>query len=303
MNCNDAFDCMTDPASGRKHQLTAHLEQCPRCRQMREVLEPALELFGPASPQAREAVEGHSGLPFGKSGSSPLVTPETIRLAQNAASRLNRGARRDRDLLRRMVALSVRYTTALAIGALVAFCVVGVSENRGTSGVAAASCLWTDAREPDATLELRAPALVAACVACHVEESRSPGRPGGGPSATACLWQLAHGSRLATAADAKRSNPHGVVVSCVSCHLEKAKSDDNSGSALVFPRTEALPAALEAARIVAIDRMSTLPPWPAECTEWVNRAVAAANCEATFEAREMQDLAGAPMLPSGQMHS
>lgn len=42
MNCDQAFDAITDPTGAESAALQAHLAQCPRCREMRETLAPAL---------------------------------------------------------------------------------------------------------------------------------------------------------------------------------------------------------------------------------------------------------------------
>ena len=45
MNCDTAFDLMTDPETAGSSALARHLESCPRCRQMQQTLAPALDFL------------------------------------------------------------------------------------------------------------------------------------------------------------------------------------------------------------------------------------------------------------------
>ncbi len=47
MNCDTAFDLMTDAEGAGSLALANHLAGCPRCRQMQETLAPALEFLNP----------------------------------------------------------------------------------------------------------------------------------------------------------------------------------------------------------------------------------------------------------------
>jgi len=51
MNCDEAFDAITDADGRNTDQFRWHLDRCPRCRQMQQVLEPALALFDSAADQ------------------------------------------------------------------------------------------------------------------------------------------------------------------------------------------------------------------------------------------------------------
>lgn len=55
MNCDQAFDAMTDPTGSAAGALREHLSCCPRCRQMRETLAPALEAFADVRDLSRNA--------------------------------------------------------------------------------------------------------------------------------------------------------------------------------------------------------------------------------------------------------
>ena len=45
MNCDDVFEALTDPALSQSAELERHLANCPRCRQLQQVLEPARSLL------------------------------------------------------------------------------------------------------------------------------------------------------------------------------------------------------------------------------------------------------------------
>ena len=47
MNCDTAFDLMTDAGGCQSAALALHLRGCPRCRQMQETLAPALGFVVP----------------------------------------------------------------------------------------------------------------------------------------------------------------------------------------------------------------------------------------------------------------
>ncbi len=50
MNCDTAFDLMTDAEGAASLALANHLAGCPRCRQMQETLAPALVFLSPQEP-------------------------------------------------------------------------------------------------------------------------------------------------------------------------------------------------------------------------------------------------------------
>jgi hypothetical protein len=46
LTCDQTFDCLTDPIHRHNESVEQHLDACPRCRDMADALEPALDLFG-----------------------------------------------------------------------------------------------------------------------------------------------------------------------------------------------------------------------------------------------------------------
>src|SRR4051812_49066212 len=106
MNCDQAFDCLTD--SGRRHspQLEEHLAHCERCRQMQDTLEPALDLFDELIPEPDLS---------GRVATAQTIAPESVRIAEQAAARLQ--SRSPRPPARRRASI-VRYAAAAMVGAL-----------------------------------------------------------------------------------------------------------------------------------------------------------------------------------------
>ncbi len=79
MNCDQAFECITDPTVVGDDALDAHLQNCPRCRDMAEILEPALRFVNGQSEQSwSEAELGFS--PSDRGPSHETVSLTTGRL-------------------------------------------------------------------------------------------------------------------------------------------------------------------------------------------------------------------------------
>src|SRR5262245_18890231 len=104
MNCDQAFDCLTDP--GRRHspQLEEHLAHCERCRQMQDTLEPALDLFDELIPEPDVSARG----------GAPTIAQEQVRVAEQAAARLLAAGPKPPAHRRASI---VRYSAAAMVGA------------------------------------------------------------------------------------------------------------------------------------------------------------------------------------------
>lgn len=158
MNCDEAFDCLTDPRRRHDAALARHLEGCPRCRRMQETLEPALDLFYELAEEP-----DLSGLP-------PLAgtaSSETVRVAEQTAARLQSHA----APRRRLGFAALRYAAMALMGAGV-MAALGYLEQKSPPEQPASGCLW---RAADAlpvtpgsgtTVTLR-------CMGCHVTYDRS----------------------------------------------------------------------------------------------------------------------------------
>lgn len=157
MNCDQAFDCLTDPQRRETPELGRHLERCPRCRTMRDTLEPALDLFDDLAIEPDLSAAASGGL---------SAAPETLQLAEQTAARLSaRGQRR--QSARGSWRLGLRYAAALLFGAGLALAVRSpATDDVEHSG--AAECLWLNRSAAD-ELNPTSRAVTAQCMSCHFE--------------------------------------------------------------------------------------------------------------------------------------
>src|SRR5262249_52019000 len=92
MNCDDAFDALTDPAGADAAQLADHLAVCPRCRELKQVLEPALSMLCGDLPAESGIPETLTKLSQenDQAGASQkcFLSVEAVGLAEAAAARL-----------------------------------------------------------------------------------------------------------------------------------------------------------------------------------------------------------------------
>jgi len=156
IDCDQAFDCMTDAARRESPELRGHLETCPRCRQMSETLAPALDLLsGPVPPWMQaEPVSGSS---------APSAT--AVQVAQRTSKRLrgwheNPFGRWGSPILAGLVG---------AAAGLVAMAVVPPPQAAAPADVPPI-CTWKDR---DTTPPRDARTLTLSCVVCHLERDRS----------------------------------------------------------------------------------------------------------------------------------
>ena len=128
MNCDDVFDALTDPLTLRKPtaQLEAHLAGCPRCRQMREVIEPARSLLCGELPIERVPGSEHPSDTGRMSEKRPLLTLESVGMAEAIASQLAAGSRKNRprrwSLANPRLLAVVRGTALVLFGAVAVYC-------------------------------------------------------------------------------------------------------------------------------------------------------------------------------------
>lgn len=167
MNCDQAFDCLTD--SGRRHspQLEEHLARCPRCRQMLDTLEPALDLFDDLVPEP--------DLSFRTT--TRTVTQESVRVAEQAASRLLSAGTQPPAGRRTPV---LRYAAAAMIGAALMGLMGTINKGPAPAfnsaaeakvpGVEESKCPW-ELKTFDRDLYPTESALAVACMKCHHDRS------------------------------------------------------------------------------------------------------------------------------------
>jgi hypothetical protein len=180
MNCDQAFEHLTDPELADSSELHRHLAGCPRCRDMQATLAPALALFArdpavPGSmPEPRPA--GPSALDVASVPCEELnppapafLTTEAIEIAEIAAERLSM-----RRIPRREQGWHVvlRYAAVFIIGCGLVFTVAGGRLGGGAPAAApvreVADCTREEAARNDLALRLPARQVVQSCVACHL---------------------------------------------------------------------------------------------------------------------------------------
>ena len=88
MNCDTAFDLMTDAKGSRSGALAQHFETCTRCRQMQETLAPALEFLTQDEPSYDFSSGSMDSAASDAGGRQPFVTVDSLKIAQQAARRL-----------------------------------------------------------------------------------------------------------------------------------------------------------------------------------------------------------------------
>lgn len=165
MNCDMAFDLMTDAKTAGSSALARHLESCPRCRQMQETLAPALSLLSQDAPVDPSPEYPSAAGEAGVRARQPMVTVEALKIAEQAATRLTAPFETPHVRLKRLAGRSIRYAAAFAGGLLLA---VTVFATRDAEVPNEENCTRRDAGRNDierSAAEIRALAL--SCAACH----------------------------------------------------------------------------------------------------------------------------------------
>ncbi|OYW20190.1 MAG: hypothetical protein B7Z55_07650 [Planctomycetales bacterium 12-60-4] len=166
MNCDEAFDALTDLQRADSSALAEHLAGCPRCRQMRETLSPALEWLHTDADKFGSDVSWSSG-----SATSPLLTAQALRIAEQVSRDLPRrrssGAR-----LRQLVTIAAVAIAGIAVGALG---IDGGHDQPSSPTIGdetmLTACLWTTPGLRDGLPDASARGVVVSCVMCHVPTS------------------------------------------------------------------------------------------------------------------------------------
>jgi hypothetical protein len=190
MNCDDAFDALTDPEAADAAELAEHLAKCPRCRELKQVLEPALSLLCgdlPAEP-AMAATPPNEGR-----GNDPAAAPrnaflsaDAIGVAEAAAARLASlsapGGSRSVVRLpgRRIGGGALQGALCAALGGLAVFCIAfwdGKSDVRPQPQLAPAViptgvCTRNAVAQKATQKRENARAVILSCVACHLRDQQ-----------------------------------------------------------------------------------------------------------------------------------
>jgi hypothetical protein len=191
MNCDDAFDALTDPAWANTAELAEHLAKCPRCRELKQVLEPALSLLcgdlpaEPAMPAARPN-EGRENDHAAASQKS-FLSVEAIGVAEAAAARLASlsapsGSRPAVRLPRhRFSGRALQGVLCAAFGGLAVFCIglwggksdVAPQPSRVPVVIPARACRRNAIPKKGTQTRENARAVILSCVACHLQDHQA----------------------------------------------------------------------------------------------------------------------------------
>lgn len=195
MNCDQAFDALTDNKLRGSNKLIQHLDSCPRCRDMADMLDPALDLF---TDVLEASGEFETATPLENFGNEFSDNAESASTAEQAPSTRPRTASRpwlqtsqrraasQRDGLRVAAFLMLIAVTMAAM----------VNVERAGRNDAVAISLPADCQR-SATTESSADNVVAGCVACHLKAES-----------------------LAELQPTQRTHARQLVQRCVSCHLD-----------------------------------------------------------------------------------
>lgn len=186
LNCDQTFDCLTDPIHRHSEDVERHLESCPRCRDMADILEPALDLFDESLDN------GIWDLPLSSGEYGLEQQPLADRAPTGAASRpwSSQLPRR-----RRVRDEGLTVAVFLVLVASLAAALVNVG-NHDESAAAVAITLPANCQRTEAT-ESAADNVIAGCVACHLKMES-----------------------LADMEPMQREHAQSLVQKCATCHLD-----------------------------------------------------------------------------------
>lgn len=166
MNCDDAFDLMTSRDSADSPALETHLFRCPRCREMRATLAPALDWLVAEELVTREA-DAKSAW-----DSKPLLTAQAVKVAERMAGRLPRRGVSSLGRVRQLATISSVALIGVLIGA---FGVAAMPMSRDSRAAPLepmlTACLWTAPGGRSDLVDGSSRGVVVSCVSCHVPAS------------------------------------------------------------------------------------------------------------------------------------
>lgn len=175
MNCDQAFDAITDPTGAESAALREHLARCPRCREMRETLSPALNALYEDRDASRHTETAWSGTSLPRLDLQQLAAESAGRLAVASPARPGIASPPRRPL---PAAWSHLLTASLllALGVGIGWGGHQLSRSPGASqpselatpaGMSSA-CLWKSRRAGDAATGDSPRTVVLSCLACHL---------------------------------------------------------------------------------------------------------------------------------------
>src|SRR5258708_1695928 len=166
MNCDTAFDLMTDAHGSRSGVLAQHFESCPRCRQMQATLAPALDFLTPDEPLHDFSAGAGDSATSDAGGRQPFVAVDSVRIAQQAASRLLAQADLPRVRRQRLAGQLARYAAVFAAGLLLALVLVP-DRNQEKANPAGQCTRQAAASEASGRSAAAIQALAQSCAVCH----------------------------------------------------------------------------------------------------------------------------------------
>jgi hypothetical protein len=170
MNCDDAFEAMTDLSGDRNAALESHLSRCRRCRQMQDTLSPALTGLRDLHPSRHDEPSRR------KSSTAPaLLSPVALQLIDLAVAQRQSLRRRASPWAQlgwwQPMSLVAAFLIGLGMGATQAGSdrpvVDDASSAQPLAMMAWEPCTW---KQRDRSPAPMASQLVAACVECHVPQ-------------------------------------------------------------------------------------------------------------------------------------
>jgi hypothetical protein len=171
MNCDTAFEVMTDAEECQSAALAQHLRGCPRCRQMQEILSPALGYLvpGPCATAVHESA-GERDEASGGGGRQPFLTLEALTVARDAASALAARTETWLDRRRSFAGRALRWAAVFAAGIVLGLVLVEhhdqtASQERISLGKECTR--HVAARDESSRSEAEIQRLALSCAACH----------------------------------------------------------------------------------------------------------------------------------------
>jgi len=207
MNCDQAFERLTDPQLNGDSELQDHLDRCPRCRDMAEILEPALRFVTGDGSQEWSTSAWEFPTKLAEKTEQPFLTEQAVRVAENAATSLLARKSRHRRAQRN------RWLALLVLAPMVALALFLAEPDNSRmpqsmgyhpSGPALGPCTRASAAmaatADDEDREISAYEVVRACNVCHLldrlvrrdERDHLKLQPVKTPD-TGSLWQVAPG--------------------------------------------------------------------------------------------------------------
>ena len=195
MNCDQAFDALTNNSLRNSDELIQHLDRCSRCQDMADMLDPALNLFDDVLEVSGEFEAPAPSEEFVDEYSNCI---DQVSDTENSSSTKPRTASRPwlQTSQRRAAAQRDGFRVAAFLMLIAVLMAAMVNIERGSRYDAVTISLPADCQR-STTTESSSDNVVAGCVACHLR--------------TASLADLE---------PAHRVHARQLVQRCVNCHLD-----------------------------------------------------------------------------------